>query len=317
LISPAQTQPQNVATSAPQPDTPPEPDTGAAVALADAGEAAAPTSPVLDQPDLTAGDLGDTVQAAQDGLDQPDAGVTVDATELAEGEGEQAPEAETVVPGVADTVETAEVEPAAEPAQQDEITQTVADATDEPAAPSVLIADQDGVRVLQPGGAGPQVLEAIALDTISYDDEGEVTLAGRGTGPGFVRVYLNNQPVQTLQIDDNGQWRAPLPDVDTGIYTLRIDEIDAEGGVVSRVETPFKREEPEVLAAAMAEQGASGSSVKVVTVQKGNTLWGISRETYGRGILYVSVYEANRDRIKDPHWIYPGQVFTLPTGAGQ
>lgn len=317
LISPAQQQPQNVATDTPQPDAAPAPDTEVAIAAADINEPSAPTAPVLDQPQSAQTDLGDTASVAQDVLDQPDAAVVVEAGELAT-DGAATPQAdETVVTAASDAVATAQAEPATVPDQQDEITQTVAEATTEPTAPSVLIADQDGVRVLQPGGSGPQVLEAIALDTISYDEAGEVTLAGRGTGPGFVRVYLNNQPVQTLQIADDGQWRAPLPDVDTGIYTLRIDEIDGAGDVVSRVETPFKREEPEVLAAAMAEQGASGNSVKVVTVQKGNTLWGISRETYGRGILYVSVYEANRDRIKDPHWIYPGQVFTLPTETGQ
>ncbi|MBD3765996.1 MAG: LysM peptidoglycan-binding domain-containing protein, partial [Rhodobacterales bacterium] len=49
-----------------------------------------------------------------------------------------------------------------------------------------------------------------------------------------------------------------------------------------------------------------------VTVQPGNTLWGISRERYGQGVLYVRVYEANRSQIRDPDLIYPGQVFTVP-----
>lgn len=49
-----------------------------------------------------------------------------------------------------------------------------------------------------------------------------------------------------------------------------------------------------------------------VTVQPGNTLWAIARENYGEGILYVRLYEANRDRIRDPDLIYPGQVFDIP-----
>ena len=49
-----------------------------------------------------------------------------------------------------------------------------------------------------------------------------------------------------------------------------------------------------------------------VTVQKGDTLWAISRESYGEGVLYVRVFEANRDRIRNPDLIYPGQVFTIP-----
>jgi len=52
--------------------------------------------------------------------------------------------------------------------------------------------------------------------------------------------------------------------------------------------------------------------VGLVTVQPGNTLWGIATQQYGEGLLFVRVFEANRDRIRDPDLIYPGQVFTLP-----
>jgi len=47
-------------------------------------------------------------------------------------------------------------------------------------------------------------------------------------------------------------------------------------------------------------------------VQPGFTLWGIARDSFGDGVLYVQVYEANRDKIRDPDLIYPGQVFTIP-----
>ena len=189
----------------------------------------------------------------------------------------------------------------------------------QPAAPSIILSDADGVSVLQAGGAAPQVLSAIALDSISYDTAGDVTLAGRGTDTdGFVRVYLNNAPVKTLKIEEDGRWRAPLPDVDTGVYTLRIDEVTADGEVVSRVETPFKREEEEVLASLNdTNGGTNGAQVSVVTVQPGNTLWGISRENYGEGLMYVHVFEANKDRIRNPDLIYPGQVFTVPELAAQ
>jgi len=181
------------------------------------------------------------------------------------------------------------------------------------AAPTVLLASEEGIKVLQSGGAGPDVLPAIALDSISYDPEGEVTIAGRSTGDGFVRVYLDNQPVKTLKIAADGRWRAPLSEVDTGVYTLRIDEVNTEGTVVSRVETPFKREEPELLASLDAAPAPErGIELSVVTVQPGNTLWGIASNTYGDGILFVRVYEANKDRIRDPDLIYPGQVFTIP-----
>jgi LysM domain len=50
-----------------------------------------------------------------------------------------------------------------------------------------------------------------------------------------------------------------------------------------------------------------------VTVQPGFTLWGIASEQFGDGVLYVQVFEANKDKIRDPDLIYPGQVFVIPS----
>lgn len=188
-----------------------------------------------------------------------------------------------------------------------------AEAVAESADPTVLKADETGVTVLQapdPVGLAPEVMSIVALDAITYNEDGQVQLSGRGRGEGFVRVYLDNKPITTSRIAAGGNWRSDLPQVDTGVYTLRIDEVDTAGQVTSRVETPFKREDDGVL----AEAGAlgSGKQAQVVTVQPGSTLWAISREAYGQGILYVRVFAANSDRIRDPDLIYPGQVFTLP-----
>ncbi len=49
-----------------------------------------------------------------------------------------------------------------------------------------------------------------------------------------------------------------------------------------------------------------------VVIQPGDNLWNIARALYGRGIRYTVIYEANRDQIRDPDLIYPGQVFTTP-----
>jgi nucleoid-associated protein YgaU len=181
-------------------------------------------------------------------------------------------------------------------------------------APGVILAGREGLRVLQrPGrpGAPPDALAELAVDAIGYDAEGAVQLAGQG-GPGtdFVRVYLDNRPVTSVPVAPDGNWRTELPEIDTGVYTMRIDALDAEGEVTARIETPFERIAPDALAAAAAEAESEGRAL--VTVQRGNTLWGISRRNYGRGILYVRIFEANRDRIRDPDLIYPGQVFTIP-----
>ena len=150
----------------------------------------------------------------------------------------------------------------------------------------------------------------VAIDTISYSDQGDVELAGRAqTNTTSVRVYLNNDSVVSLPVDEEGRWRGELPDVDEGIYTLRVDEVSSGGNITSRVETPFKREDTDALAAASAAQDGP---LKAITVQKGATLWAIARERYGDGELYVRVLEANAALIRNPDLIYPGQIFDLP-----
>lgn len=57
---------------------------------------------------------------------------------------------------------------------------------------------------------------------------------------------------------------------------------------------------------------ATAPSVKTYTVKRGDTLWGIAKRYYGNGAKYPQIFNANRDRIKNPNLIYPGQVFTIP-----
>ena len=174
--------------------------------------------------------------------------------------------------------------------------------------PKVVVADSDGIKVLQDDqGAKDQ----LALDAIAYDPLGNVTLSGRSNPDGLVRFYVNNEAISAAKTDDTGYWETDLSDVIPGTYTLRIDELGSRGDVVSRLESPFKREDRQKLAALIAPS-SSPVRINIVTVQPGNTLWAIARKRYGDGLLYVRVFEANRDKIKDPDLIYPGQLFDLP-----
>ncbi|MBN2380043.1 LysM peptidoglycan-binding domain-containing protein [candidate division WOR-3 bacterium] len=46
----------------------------------------------------------------------------------------------------------------------------------------------------------------------------------------------------------------------------------------------------------------------------GDCLWKIANSiaVYGNASRWPEIYEANRDVIEDPHWIYPGEVFVIP-----
>ena len=177
---------------------------------------------------------------------------------------------------------------------------------------TVIRSDETGVSVIQKpddpqrDGEATGGAQTVELDSISYSKEGDVTVAGR-SGGAQVRVYLDNKPVALADVGSDGRWSAVLRSVAPGDYVLRIDELDAGGRVTSRVETPFRRESGEVLARSRPAGGTG-----VVVIQPGNTLWGISRRNYGAGVLYLKIFLANRDKIRDPDLIYPGQVFTVP-----
>ena len=48
-------------------------------------------------------------------------------------------------------------------------------------------------------------------------------------------------------------------------------------------------------------------------VQKGDTLWNIAKKVYGDGSKYTKIYEANKDKVKNPNLIYVGQNLTIPS----
>jgi LysM repeat protein len=165
-------------------------------------------------------------------------------------------------------------------------------------------------RVLQaPGGnAGPRN-NGLSLDIVDYDEQGDVSIAGKGDPGGIVRLYVDNKPAGEATVLDNGQWRLPrlLRKIEPGVYTLRADQI-VGGRVVARVETPFSRAE---ISQPLETEKPSARKMRVV-VQPGNSLWRIARRTLGDGVQYTVIYEANKKNIRNPDLIFPGQVFDVP-----
>ncbi len=223
---------------------------------------------------------------------------------------------ETPVPegSAAEETETAVADPVPNDVTPTEETPETTEETDQQVA--ILRSGQEGVELVQPPTEDETPPDQVALDTIGYSESGEVELTGRVQDESTVRLYLDNELVADLDPVDDGQWRGEIEGVDPGVYTLRVDEVSPEGDVVSRIETPFKREPIETLRAAdvATDPDATGevAPIRSVTVQKGDTLWAISRDRFGDGVLYVKLFEANRAAIRDPDLIYPGQIFTIP-----
>lgn len=67
---------------------------------------------------------------------------------------------------------------------------------------------------------------------------------------------------------------------------------------------------PQTQTAAASVTG--GQNSRTYTVQSGDTLSRISKQFYGNVNDYMKIFEANRDQLKDPNQIRPGQQLKIP-----
>ena len=63
---------------------------------------------------------------------------------------------------------------------------------------------------------------------------------------------------------------------------------------------------------APAAAPAPASEPRTYTVAEGDSLWKIAQHVYGKGGEWQKIYEANKDTIKNPDLIHPGQVLVIP-----
>lgn len=151
--------------------------------------------------------------------------------------------------------------------------------------------------------AGTAGSERLGLDIVDYDVEGAIRFAGTAPGGSTVRLYIDRAHAGDARADAGGRWTLqPSASPAPGLHSLRLDQIGPRGEVIARLELPFERDAD----AGLLAEGR-------VVVQPGHSLWRIARNTYGRGTRYTVIYAANREQIRDPSRIYPGQVFNLPS----
>ena len=179
----------------------------------------------------------------------------------------------------------------------------------------------------QPAEASAGAPKVPEISAIDYDPEGRAVLSGRAPGGARLFVYLDNEPIGEAIADESGLWTfTPSTAVKPGLHVIRVDQVDETGKVLARAQTPFEQAAVPLAAQAGAgtQQTASATGTADnstataaegrIVVQPGNSLWKIARESYGQGVRYTVIYEANKEQISNPDLIYPGQVFAVPTG---
>jgi nucleoid-associated protein YgaU len=74
-----------------------------------------------------------------------------------------------------------------------------------------------------------------------------------------------------------------------------------------KIKTPVSR------SASKKTNESTQSKTKTYTVKSGDSLWRIAQNLLGNGSRYTEIYNLNKDKIKNPRTIYPGQVLTIPS----
>lgn len=69
---------------------------------------------------------------------------------------------------------------------------------------------------------------------------------------------------------------------------------------------------PRALALAVALGSVGAAAERVHVVKPGETLWQIAEALAGDPHRWPQIYRANRDQIKDPSRLYPGQRLAIP-----
>jgi nucleoid-associated protein YgaU len=210
---------------------------------------------------------------------------------------------------------------------------------------------RDRASVVAPKPTTPAVAQPVAVELVDAEPGGKLSISGHSSPGAALRLYVNNSYLASSKASADGRFAFTInKDVGPGTHHARLDEVVSKSGAVrARAEVPFDVPEAMPGAAAMAAAAATadhtgavrlakhddtagaagaaggaseGSSFAAVpknattiattVVVRGDSLWRISRATYGAGERYTLIFGANHAQIRNPNRIYPGQVFVLP-----
>lgn len=203
---------------------------------------------------------------------------------------------------------------------------------------ALVTPDKPTVVLSQPGAAKPAA-GALVVEAVEIEPGGKFHVSGQARPGAALRLYLNDSFITSVTAGNDGRFAVTINEgVAAGNYRVRVDEASNTGTVRARAEVPFNAPEttasvsaqtkradsaaqqPQLAAAgATVLPSASPSPSTVVvpkitttTVARGDSLWRLSQNSYGAGTRYAVIYKANKEQIRNPNLIYPGQVFVLP-----
>jgi nucleoid-associated protein YgaU len=208
---------------------------------------------------------------------------------------------------------------------------------------ALVTPDKPTVVLSRPATPKPEAAGAVAVETVEIEPGGKFHVSGQARPGAGLRLYLNDSFITSVTAGTDGRFAVTINEgVAPGNYRVRVDEASSSGSVRARAEVPFTAPDitasvpaqaaaskrPEQAAAQLPKLAAAGATivpdtppststvvvpkVTTTTVSRGDSLWRLSQLSYGAGTRYAVIYKANREQIRNPNLIYPGQILVMP-----
>ncbi|MDF2120351.1 LysM peptidoglycan-binding domain-containing protein [Roseiarcaceae bacterium H3SJ34-1] len=195
----------------------------------------------------------------------------------------------------------------------------------EPGKPTQVLSDAKPIAaVMAPG--------TVSIRSVEAQQGGAFFASGTGAAGAQIRLYLNDAFVAAVKVAPDGRWSVTVEKgMSAGNYAVRADLVSPDDGkVLARSEVAFaypaatEPAQKSQVAAAFTPKSDAGAPVRnaatdavvpelrTAKVERGDSLWRISRVMLGQGVRYTQIYDANTAQIRNPRLIYPGQVLVMP-----
>jgi nucleoid-associated protein YgaU len=206
---------------------------------------------------------------------------------------------------------------------------------------------EEGGRLYVSGQAAPGATVRLYLNESfiapgGVGGDGHVSFAiGRGVRPGDYRVRLDDVDPVSGSVKSRAEvaFKVPVPIVvpaPPAVVPTVTNPVPAlSAGIGSGSTSPATDPQKGPAKESSATRPSSGSRVasalpegrdlspsavlipdiNTTIISRGDNLWRLSQRIYGQGLRYTVIYGANKNQIRNPNLIYPGQLFVLPTEA--
>jgi len=127
-----------------------------------------------------------------------------------------------------------------------------------------------------------------------------------------LHLILTNVGIDTFCVVEEFNYYEQGGDVGAIYYDLTLKEYREVTVRQVKIEQPVSSPAPVAKVDTTPQRVDNTTTPRTYTVKAGDCLWNIAKKYYGNGAQYTKIYEANKDKIKNPNLIYVGQVFVIP-----